>query len=81
MRNLGKMLVAVAAISALSGCMHISKRALANGAALSRNEVDARSVVYGDRNPRAVRLLQSRMNIRGSHSASVQYPAFGQWYY
>jgi hypothetical protein len=81
MRKLARTMVALVAISTLGGCFHISQRALANGAALSRNDVDARSVVYGDRNPRAMRLLQSRMNIRGSHSASVQYPAFGQWYY
>jgi hypothetical protein len=62
----------------MSGCVHISQRAIDNGRAMS-NSMQYQDVMAGDRSMRSLRQLYYRADARMMHHRDVRYPLFGSW--
>lgn len=74
-----RIVVVVGSFAALTGCFSISKRAWANGEAMSQSRA-YREVMSGNTSFEVRRQLQSTLNPRRLNYAEVQYPAFGRWW-
>jgi hypothetical protein len=70
--------ILVSAVTLLSGCLHISQRAIDNGRAMS-NSLQYRQVMSGDRSMRSLKQLYYRADARLMYHRDVRYPLFGSW--
>lgn len=70
--------VLVSAVALLSGCVHVSQRAVDNGRAMS-NSLQYRQVMSGDRSMRSLKRLYYRADARLMYHRDVRYPLFGSW--
>ena len=70
--------VLVSAVALLSGCVHVSQRAVDNGRAMS-NSLQYRQVMSGDRSMRSHKRLYYRADARLMYHRDVRYPLFGSW--
>ncbi|HEY7194784.1 MAG TPA: hypothetical protein VH439_13675 [Gemmatimonadales bacterium] len=66
-------------LAVLSGCVTISKRAWANGEAMTESRA-YREVMSGNTSFEVRRQLQQTLNPRLLNYREVQYPAFGHWW-
>ena len=66
------------AATLMSGCLHVSQRAIDNGRAMS-NSLQYRQVMSGDRSMRSLKRLYYRADARLMHHRDVRYPSFGSW--
>jgi hypothetical protein len=70
--------VVVGAVTLLSGCIHISQRAIDNGRAMS-NSLQYQQVMSGDRSMQSLKRLYYRADARLMFRRDVRYPLFGSW--
>ena len=70
--------VLVSAVALLSGCVHVSQRAVDNGRAMS-NSLQYRQVMSGERSMRSLKRLYYRADARLMYHRDVRYPLFGSW--
>lgn len=66
------------AATLMSGCVHISQRAIDNGRAMS-NSMQYQDVMAGDRSMRSLKRLYYRADARAMYHRDVRYPLFGTW--
>ena len=71
-------LIAVGALVAATGCIHVSSRVRYNGEAMS-STWQYRSFMLGDRSPSTLRAMYYSSDARNLGHRSVAYPAFGRW--
>ena len=77
--GIAKLLVAVAAASALAGCFHVPLRARENGRELGYQAESM--VIYGQHNPRATRQMSNMLQSSAFGWQMTQKPftPFQQW--
>jgi hypothetical protein len=66
------------AVTSLSGCVHVSQRAIDNGRAMS-GSLQYQQVMSGDRSMRSLKRLYYRADARLMYHRDVRYPLFGSW--
>lgn len=70
--------VLVGAATLMSGCVHISQRAIDNGRSMS-NSLQYRQVMSGDRSMRSLKRLYYRADALRMYQRDLRYPLFGSW--
>lgn len=70
--------ILVSAVALLSGCVHISQRAIDNGRSMS-NSLQYQQVMSGDRSMKSLKRLYYRADARLMYHRDVRYPLFGSW--
>lgn len=70
--------ILVSAATLLSGCVHVSQRAIDNGRAMT-NSPQYRQVMSGDRSMKSLKRLYYRADARLMFHRDVRYPLFGSW--
>ncbi|MGH7637752.1 MAG: hypothetical protein ACREOK_08870 [Gemmatimonadaceae bacterium] len=66
------------AMTLMSGCIHISQRAIDNGRSMT-NSLQYRQVMSGDRSMSSLKRLYYRADARLLHHRDIRYPLFGSW--
>lgn len=74
----GVLAILVGAVTLLSGCVHVSQRAIDNGRAMT-NSLQYRQVMSGDRSMSSLKRLYYRADARLMYHRDVRYPSFGSW--